>query len=64
MTRAVYTQHYPGAPEPQLYLNRHGDLYQPPESRAELVRQLQFQRRLVAHLVDVIQYVTRGRKVR
>ena len=64
MTRAVYTQHYPDTPEPRLYLNRHGDLYTPPESRAELVRQLRLQRRLVAHLVDVIQYVTRGREVR
>ncbi len=53
-----------GIQEPKLYLDRHGDLYRMPSSRAELVRHLHFQRRLVSHLVDVIQYVTRGRGVR
>ncbi len=56
MTNTVYTEHS-GTQEAKLYLDRHGDLYQVPESRAELVRHLHFQRRLVAQLADVITYI-------
>jgi len=45
---------------PELYLDRHGDLYRMPETRAELVRHLHLQRRIVSHLVDVITYLGRG----
>jgi hypothetical protein len=52
--------HYP---EPRLYLNQHGDLYQTPETRAELIRHLHLQRRIVRHLADVIIAIGRGREV-
>jgi len=48
---------------PEIYLDRHGDLYRMPETRAELVRHLHLQRRIVSHLVDVIQYMSRGLEV-
>ena len=48
---------------PELYLDRHGDIYQMPGSRAELTRHLNLQRRIVSHLVDVIQYASRGWEV-
>ncbi len=63
MTRSLYTQWQSGTQEPRLYLSQHGDLYQVPESRAELIKHLNFQRRLTAHLVDVIQYAARGWEV-
>jgi len=63
MTNSLYSERT-GIQGQRLYLNRHGHLYQMPETRAELVRHLHFQRRLVAHLVDVITYVTRSRGVR
>ena len=52
-----------GTQEPNLYLDRHGDLYQTPGSRAELLSHLHFQRRLVAHLASVIAYISRSRAV-
>ncbi len=60
MWYTVYNEYHPDTPEPQLYLNRHGDVYPMPTSRAELVRHLHFQRRLVAHLAAVIAYIGRG----
>jgi len=62
MTNVVYTEPT-GIQEPKLYLNQHGDLYRAPETHAELVRHLHLQRRIVAQLVDVIQYVSRGWEV-
>ncbi len=62
MTSKVYTERT-GIQEPKLYLDRHGDIYRMPESRAELVRHLHLQRRIVSHLVDVIQYMSRGLEV-
>lgn len=61
MTNSFYSKWQSDTPEPTAYINRHGDLYQMPSTRAELVRHLHFQRRLVSHLVDVITYVTRDR---
>ena len=52
-----------GTQEPRLYLDKHGDLYQMPETRAELIRRLNFQRRLTAHLASVIIAIGRGREV-
>ncbi len=52
--------HYP---EPRLYLDKYGDLYSLPETRAELIRHLHLQRRIVSHLVDVITYIGRGWEV-
>jgi hypothetical protein len=49
--------------EPKLYVNRYGDLYQSPETRAELVRHLHLQRRIVTHLASVIVAIGRGREV-
>lgn len=63
MTHSVYSERNCIQDQP-LYLDRHGDLYQTPGSRAELLRHLHFQRRLVAHLADVIAYITRSRAVR
>ncbi len=60
MSSAVYPEWQSDTPEPRLYLDRHGDLYPMPETRAELMRHLHFQRRLVAHLVAVIAYIGRG----
>ncbi len=54
----LYTERI-GIQEPTVYLDRHGDLYQTPGTRAELLNHLHIQRRLVAHLVDVIAYVSR-----
>jgi hypothetical protein len=48
---------------PELYLDRYGDVYQMPETRAELLRALHLQRRIVSHLVDVITYMSRGLEV-
>jgi hypothetical protein len=62
MTHKVYTQQV-GTQEPRLYLDRHGDLYRMPETRAELIRHLHLQRRIVTHLVDVIQCAARGWEV-
>jgi hypothetical protein len=50
-------------PEPKLYLDKHGTLYPMPTTRAELIRHLNLQRRIVSHLVDVIQYAQRGWEV-
>lgn len=58
--KQVYTE-WNGIQEAKLYLDRNGDLYQLPDTRAELVRHLHLQGRLVSHLADVIPYVTRGR---
>jgi len=52
-----------GTQDPRLYLDRHGDLYRMPETRAELVRHLHLQRRIVTHLVDVITFIGRGWEV-
>ncbi len=60
--KQVYTERT-GTQDPKLYLDRHGDIYQMPETRAELVRHLHLQRRIVAHLVNVIQYASRGWEV-
>ncbi len=60
--KQVYTERT-GIQEPKLYLDRHGDIYRMPESRAELVRHLHLQRRIVSHLVDVIAYISRGWEV-
>jgi len=46
--------------EPTVYLDKYGDLYRMPETRAELVKHLHLQRRIVSHLVDVITYLGRG----
>lgn len=62
MSRTVYNERN-CIQEPNLYLDRYGDLYQTPDSRAELLHHLHFQRRLVAHLVDVLRFVTRAREV-
>ncbi len=62
MTSKVYTERT-GIQEPKLYIDRHGDVYQMPAGRAELVRHLHLQRRIVAHLVDVITYMSRGWEV-
>jgi hypothetical protein len=62
MTSKVYTERT-GTQEAILYLDRHGDLYQMPETRAELVRRLNFQRRLTAHLASVIVAIGRSREV-
>ncbi len=56
MTSKVYTERA-GIQEAKLYLSRHGDVYQMPAGRAELVRHLHLQRRIVSHLVDVLIYV-------
>ena len=53
-----------GTQEPKLYLDRHGDLYRLPETRAELIQHLHLQRRLTAHLASVIIAIGRGREVR
>ena len=62
MTKLVYTERT-GIQEPKLYLDRHGDIYRMPGSRAELIRHLHLQRQLVAHLADVITYIGRGWEV-
>jgi hypothetical protein len=62
MTSKVYTERT-GIQQPKLYLDRHGDIYSLPAGRAELVRHLHLQRRIVAHLVNVIQYASRGWEV-
>ena len=62
MYDSVYTERT-GTQEPKLYLDRHGDLYQIPETRAELIRQLHLQRRIVQHLMDVITSIGRGWEV-
>ena len=49
--------------EPTVYLDRHGGLHELPETRAELVRHLCFQRRLSRHLADVIIAISRSREV-
>ncbi len=48
---------------PELYIDKHGDIYQMPSSRADLVRHLRFQRRLTTHLASVIVAIGRGREV-
>ncbi len=40
-----------------LYLAASGDLYEMPTDSAALVAALRFQRRLTAHLVNVIQFL-------
>jgi hypothetical protein len=60
--KQVYTQQV-GTQEAKLYLDKYGDLYQTPGSRAELVRHLHLQRRIVTHLVDVITFMSRGLEV-
>ncbi len=45
-----------------LYLDRHGNLYQTPFDRADLERALRFQRRLSAHLVNVIVYLAASKR--
>jgi hypothetical protein len=57
----LYHEHRHRTPEPQLYVNQFGDLYQTPGTRAELIRHLHFQRRLVAHLASIIAYINRSR---
>ncbi len=59
MSHKVYTE-WNGIQEPTVYLDRNGDLYQMPGTRAELIRHLHFQRRLVSHLAAVIAYLGRG----
>ena len=59
----LYHEEWHRTREPNLFVNRHGDLYQIPETRAELVRRLNFQRRLTAHLASVIIAIGRGREV-
>jgi len=56
------TQQSTGIRYPELYLDRHGDLYPTPGTRAELIRHLHFQRRLTAHLASVIIAIGRGRE--
>jgi hypothetical protein len=63
MTRPLYTQRQPDTQEPRLYLSQHGDIYPMPTTRAELVQHLHLQRQLVAHLADVIAYISRGWEV-
>lgn len=63
MTHSVYNERT-GTQEPTVYLDRHGGLYPMPETRAELVRHLCFQRRLTRHLADVIIAISRNREVR
>ncbi len=60
--KQVYTERT-GTQDPKLYLDRHGDVYQLPTTRHELIRHLRFQRQLVAHLADVITYAQRGWEV-
>ncbi len=63
MTYRVYTEEWHRTREPKLYVSQHGALYQMPGTRAELVRHLHLQRQLVAHLADVIAYISRGWEV-
>ena len=63
MTYRVYTEEWHRTREPRLYINRYGDLYPLPETRTEMVQHLNFQRRLTAHLANVIVAISRGREV-
>jgi hypothetical protein len=62
MSYKVYTERV-DTQEPRLYLSQHGDVYSLPTSRADLVRHLRFQRRLTAHLANVIIVIGRGQEV-
>ncbi len=42
---------------PSLYLSPSGDLYEMPTDPAALMAALRFQRRLTAHLVNVIRFL-------
>ncbi len=58
MTHKVYTE-WNAIQEAKLYPDSRGDLYLMPETRAELVRHLCFQRRRTQHLADAILFITR-----
>ena len=57
MSEHIIARRPTGTHYPKLYLDKHGTLYPMPETRAELVRHLHLQRRIVRHLVDVITYI-------
>jgi len=63
MSEHIIARRPTGTHYPSLYLDKHGDLYQTPGSRAELLRHLHLQRRIVTHLVDVIAFIGRGWEV-
>ncbi len=63
MSEHIIARRPTGTHYPSLYLDKYGDLYQLPETRAELVRTIHLQRRIVAHLVDLITYIGRGWEV-
>ncbi len=46
-----------GRHKPKLWLGANGDLYTVPTHRADLERALHFQRRLTAHLVNVVRFL-------
>jgi hypothetical protein len=63
MSEHIIARQSTGTHYPSLYLDRHGDLYQLPENRAELIRHLHLQRRITTHLASVIIAIGRGREV-